>query len=68
MNVGSPVSLHEERCFIGRCKQLKMYQLRTKERCESKTVILEELALLHEINLRVVTDQRAVDPRIKTIE
>lgn len=45
-----------------------MYQLRTNERRESKTVVLEELAPLYTMNLRDGTDQRGVDPKFKTIE
>lgn len=38
------------------------------ERGEVKTVALEELVLLHTVNLRDWKDQRGVDPGIKTVE
>lgn len=57
-----------ERGFAGRCKCLNMDQLRTKERCDSKPVALEEVVVLHSVNLREGTDQRGGDPRIRSIE
>lgn len=58
----------KERCSIGRCKCLSTYQLRTKESCDSKPVVLEELVVLHRVNLREGTDQRGGDPRIRSTE
>lgn len=55
-----------ERGFLGGCKCLNT--LRTKERCDSKPVVLEEVVVLHSVSVREGADQRGGDPRIKRIE
>lgn len=68
LGAAGDATAQEERGFTGRCKCLDRDQLRTKERCDSKAVVLEEVVVLHGVNLREGTDQRGGDPRIKSIE